>query len=84
MEGDVPAELFAEHRLPDVGVDAFVVVGSWVWDLVWGVRVVFDVVLEGKLGRTGEHCPLQFLENFAIKGVNLGGRSRLRWLHPVN
>ena len=72
VEGDIPAELFTEQGLPDVGVDAFVVVGSWVRDLVWGERVMFGAFLEGKLSRACEHGPLQFLEDFPIEGVNLG------------
>ena len=55
MEGDVLAELFTENGLPDVGVDAFVVVGPGIWDLVGGERMVLDLFLEGKLGRTREH-----------------------------
>jgi len=66
MEGDVPAELFTEHGLPDVGVDAFVVVRSWVRDLFWGERVMLGFVLEGELSRTCEHRLPQFLEYFAI------------------
>jgi hypothetical protein len=84
MEGRAPAELFTEHGLPDVGVDAFVVVGPWVWDLVWGERVMFGAALEGKLSRTCEHRPLQFLEDFAIEGVNLGRGGFLRRLLAVN
>ena len=78
MEGDVSAELFTIQGLPDVGVDAFVVVGSRVWDLVRGERMVFDAVFEGELGRTCEHRLLELLEDFAIEGVNLGGRGRRR------
>jgi len=80
MKGDVPAELFTEHGLPDVGVDAFVVVRSWVRDLFWRERVVPGLVLEGELSRTREHRPLQFLEDFAIEGVDLGKRG----LFPVD
>lgn len=83
MEGDVPAELFTKHGLPDVGVDAFVVVRPRVWRYVGGEWVVFGVVLEGELSRTCEHRPFQFLEDFTIEGVNLGKRGRLRWL-PIN
>lgn len=84
MKSDVPAELFTKQGFPDVGIDAFVVVGSWVWDLFWGKRVVFGAVLEGKLGRTCEHRLSQFLEDFAIEGVNLGEGGRLGRLLPVN
>lgn len=83
VESDVPAELFTKHGLPDVGVDAFVVVRSRVWDLAWRERVVLYVVLEGKLSRTREHRLFQLLEDFAIEGVYLGERSRMSWL-PVD
>ena len=55
MESDVPAELLTKHVLPDVGVDAFVVIRPGVRDLIWRERVVLCVVLEGELGRTCEH-----------------------------
>ena len=84
MEGDVPAELFTEQSFPDVGVDAFVVVGPWVWDLVWGERVMFGALLDGKLSGTCEHGPLQFLEDFAVEGVDLGEGGTLGLLLPVN
>ena len=83
MEGDIPAELFTEHGLPDVGIDAFVVVGPWVWDLFWRERVVFGFVLEGELSGACEHRLFQSLEDFAIEGVNLGAGSRLRRQLPV-
>ena len=83
MESDVTTELFTEHGLPDVGVDAFVVVGPRVWNLFWRERVVFRLVLEGELGRTCEHRPFQFLENFAVEGVDLGKGGRLGRLPPV-
>ena len=83
VEGDIPAELFTEHGLPDVGVDTFVVVRSRVWHLVRRKRVMFGVVLEGELSRTCEHRPLRFLGDFAIEGVYLGKKGRLRWL-PIN
>ena len=84
MEGDVPAELLTEHVLPDVGVDAFVVVRPWVRGLIWRERVMFDVVLKGELGRTCEHRPLQLQEDFAVEGVYLGRGGRLSWLLPIN
>ena len=84
MEGDVSAELFTEQGLPDVGVDALVVVRPWIRDLVWRERVVLCVVLEGELSRTCEHRPLQLLEDFAVEGVYLGRGGRLSWLFPVN
>jgi len=84
MEGDVSAELFTEQGLPDVGVDAFVVVGPWVWDLIGGERVMFGAFLDGELSRTCEHGPLQFLGDFTIEGVNLGKGGTLGLLLPVN
>ena len=84
MKGDVPAELFTEQGLPDVGIYAFVVVGSWVRDLVWLERVMFGAILDGKLSRTREHGPLQFLEDFAIEGVNLRKGGTLGLLFPVD
>ena len=83
MEGNVPTELFTEKGLPDVRIDAFVVVRSWVGDLFWGERVMFGAFLDGELGRTCKHSPLQFLEDFAIEGVNLG-EGGLRWVLLVN
>jgi hypothetical protein len=72
MESDVSAVLFTEHGLPDIGVDAFVVVRSRIWHLGWGERVVLRVVLESELSGTGEHRPLQLQEDFPIEGVYLG------------
>lgn len=72
MKGNVPAVLFTEQGLPDVGVEALVVVRSRIWDLVRGERVMLRAVLEGELSGTGEHRQLQFLEDFSIEGVNLG------------
>jgi hypothetical protein len=57
MEGDVPAELLTKHVLPDVGVDAFVVVRPWVGDLIWRETVVLCVIFESELERTCEHGP---------------------------
>lgn len=58
MEGDIPTELLAKHGLPDVGVDALVVVRSRVWDLVRRERVMLYAVLERELSRTCKHRPL--------------------------
>jgi len=80
VESNVPAELFTEHGLPDVGVNALVVVGPWVRDFVCRERVILGIVLEGELSRTCKHRPLQLLEDFAIEGVYLGKGGRLRWL----
>lgn len=74
MESNIPAILFTEHSFPNIGVDAFVVIGSRIWDLVWRERMMPRIVLESELGRTCQHCLLQFLEDFAIDGVNLGER----------
>ena len=79
VESDIPAELFTKYGLPDVGIDAFVVVRSRVWDLARRERVVLYVVLESELSRTCEHGLLQLLEDFAIKGVYLGEGGRLSW-----
>lgn len=84
MEGDVSTILLAEHGFPYVGVEALVVVRSWIWDLVRGERVEFCVVLEGELSRTGEHRLLQFLEDFTIEGVNLGKGDLPSLLVPLN
>lgn len=84
MEGDVSTELLTEHVLPDVSVDAFVVVRPWVWGLGWRERVMLYVVLKGELGGTREHRPLQLQEDFAVEGVYLGRGGRLNWLLPIN
>ena len=84
MEGDVPTKLFTKHVLPDVGIDAFVVVRPWVRGLVWREWVMFCVILEGELSRACEHRPLQLQEDFAVEGVYLGRGGRLSWLFPIN
>ena len=84
MEGDISAVLFAEDGLPDVGVYAFVVIGPRIWHLFRWVRMVLCVVLEGELCGTCEHRLLQFFEDFAIEGVNLGKRGLLGCLVPIN
>lgn len=84
MEGDVPAILLAKQGFPDVGVEALVVVRSRIWDLVRGERVMPRVVLEGELGGTCEHGMLEFLEDFAIEGVNLGKGDFPSFLHALN
>jgi hypothetical protein len=84
VEGNVPAVLLTKHGLPDICVEAFMVIGSRIWDLFWGERVVFRVVLEGELSRPREHRLLQFLEDFAIEGGNLGKRDHFDRLLSIN
>jgi len=49
VESDVAGELFTEHGLPHVSVDALVVVRSRVRDFVRGESMMLHVVLEGEL-----------------------------------
>lgn len=84
MESDVPVMLLTEHGLPNVGVEAFVVIRSRVRDLLCREGMVFSVVLEGELGGTGEHRLLQFPEDFPIEGAYLGKRGLLHRLLPLN
>ena len=83
VEGDIPAELFTEHGFPDVGIDAFVVVRSWVRDLFRRKRVVFHLVLEGELSRASKHRRIWLLGDFGVGGGNLGRWDRPSWSLPV-